>query len=224
MTLLPLYTFRNCFNSRSREGATGECPVSPHIYIKVSIHAPVRERHRRIPHGISVCVVSIHAPVRERRIPPCGGNSERLVSIHAPVRERRPARSPQSVYACSFNSRSREGATGVLARVSRCWRVSIHAPVRERLAAAARDRLALRVSIHAPVRERHCGDVALAFVVFVSIHAPVRERHQCRRHGFSAVGFNSRSREGATSENGTPATNERVSIHAPVRERQWPMG
>ena len=52
------------FNSRSREGAT--LGIVNQIPIKsVSIHAPVRERHKGAPMVIGLHV-SIHAPVRER--------------------------------------------------------------------------------------------------------------------------------------------------------------
>ena len=38
-------TFMQCFNPRTREGAT-QIPGSPRLFEKVSIHAPVRVRQR----------------------------------------------------------------------------------------------------------------------------------------------------------------------------------
>ena len=98
------------------------------------------------------------------------------------------------------------------------------------------------VSIHAPVRERLAVDARRFRRDFVSIHAPVRERRCCMASVTLRPGFNSRSREGATSrtvprlcrkscfnsrsrEGATvlPVKRQRlavVSIHAPVRERR----
>ena len=91
----------------------------------------MRERHRARLHYGQDPRVSIHAPVRER-----------LASTTSPARY------------FSFNSRSREGATGIMACNHPNFIVSIHAPVRER-----RFKLCCfgdfdTVSIHAPVRER----------------------------------------------------------------------
>ena len=77
-----------CFNSRSREGATALRKIREHVQ-RVSIHAPVRERHDLI------CLHLYHLQV----------------SIHAPVRERRPEPYAQKGRLRGFNSRSREGAT-----------------------------------------------------------------------------------------------------------------
>ena len=75
------------FNSRSREGAT-DYRIRFVRRIKVSIHAPVRER-LNIYSAVGCC---------------------HKVSIHAPVRERL-ASSSIFYSSFSFNSRSREGAT-----------------------------------------------------------------------------------------------------------------
>ena len=74
------------------------------------------------------------------------------VSIHAPVRERRCS-SSAAKDSRRFNSRSREGATSIMAHYLLVSSVSIHAPVRERLFLRAVISAGL-VSIHAPVRER----------------------------------------------------------------------
>ena len=118
------------FNSRSREGATS-LSEGRLERISVSIHAPVRERQLCSP-SAHVLIVSIHAPVRERQLSIAFTNSW-----------------------SGFNSRSREGATLIKAKLKRVFGVSIHAPVRER---------------------RYI--YVLFFYDFVSIHAPVRERPQ----------------------------------------------
>ena len=54
------------FNPRSLAGATG-CIKEVMPMLRISIHAPLRER-RLTPYTIaSVIVISIHAPLRERR-------------------------------------------------------------------------------------------------------------------------------------------------------------
>ena len=59
------------------------------------------------------------------------------VSIHAPVKERLRG-GGMHWEQDSFNSRSRKGATSVLAEQVRSSNVSIHAPVRERRQGAYR--------------------------------------------------------------------------------------
>ena len=54
--------------------------------------------------------VSIHAPVRERHKRAVGHFEHKQVSIHAPVRER-PIMLSTAATIASFNSRSRERAT-----------------------------------------------------------------------------------------------------------------
>ena len=132
--------------------------------------------------------------MRERRYNN-GNDDEGYVSIHAPVRERPHGRLHRSTLS-RFNSRSREGATSGNVQTSKWWLVSIHAPVRERLKTQLIKRF-INVSIHAPVRER------------------------LRRHVGSTerIGFNSRSRKGATQEFNLHTFFGDVSIHAPVRER-----
>ena len=53
----------------------------------------------------------------------------------------------------------------------------------------------------------------------VSIHAPVRERRVVRLSISTPLGFNSRSRKGATLNEQNLISFSYVSIHAPVRER-----
>ena len=103
-----------------------------------------------------------------------------------------------STFRRSFNSRTREGATRpappCICRI-RCFNS------RTREGATARLRLQVSgtaVSIHAPVRVRH---IALGHEEAgrVSIHAPVRVRPGRHYPGRRHRGFNSRTREGATS-------------------------
>ena len=56
-----------CFNSHSREGATEPIDYRRSDVIRVSIHAPVRERRALDVYSGFPILVSIHAPVRERR-------------------------------------------------------------------------------------------------------------------------------------------------------------
>ena len=98
--------------------------------------------------------------------------------------------------------------------------VSIHAPVRERHIFSLYEK-GLKVSIHAPVKERLdscCFDAASSFV---SIHAPVKERQHKGFYVVTAIGFNSRSREGATRHPRPLDIAVLVSIHAPVKERRY---
>ena len=122
-----------------------------------------------------------------------------IVSIHAPVRERRM----------------------ITCHITPYQTVSIHAPVRERRPEDSPVYTAHAVSIHAPVRERHGVSAHLPRLLYVSIHAPVRERPPAARfYAVFPLGFNSRSREGATDNGCANVRGNRVSIHAPVRERQ----
>ena len=94
-----------------------------------------------------------------------------------------------------------------------------YAPVRER---HREDRGVIDwdVSIHAPVRER-LGDMDKRLEEFkVSIHAPVRERLRCWLKQSIKPGFNSRSRERATSAVEVIRDELIVSIHASIRERR----
>ena len=80
-------TVFDSFNSRTREGATRLERQDKGLY-RVSIHAPVRVRHKGINIKEVYDEVSIHAPVRVRR----------LLFLFL-------------LYNRSFNSRTREGAT-----------------------------------------------------------------------------------------------------------------
>ncbi len=118
---------------------------------------------------------------------------------------------------CSFNPRTRKGATlspleGIASRA-----VSIHAPARVRLPADGGRCRSLRfqsthpqgcdgvevaamlsgeVSIHAPARVRRRADRQPAGVIGVSIHAPARVRHQLSDLGTAAPGFQSTHPQG----------------------------
>ena len=121
----------------------------------------------------SLPTVSIHAPVRERPRK-LSSIKRRMVSIHAPVGERRNVFHATRSHNC-FNSRSHEGATPISDKHTASTQVSIHAPVKERLFYRRVYRNACDVSIHAPVRERRFGADAFS-AEGVSIHAPVKER------------------------------------------------
>ena len=78
---------------------------------------------------------------------------------------------------------------------------------------------AFDVSIHAPVKERHITEYPDLGGEKVSIHAPVKERHIEADLQAENLGFNPRSREGATIPTGLFSISSFVSIHAPVKER-----
>ena len=65
MRAVKIVFFGQCFNSRSREGATQSIEIR-YASTRVSIHAPVRERQKRKRNRRLERAVSIHAPVRER--------------------------------------------------------------------------------------------------------------------------------------------------------------
>ena len=141
-------------------------------YIRVSIHAPVRERLRELV-LIHAIYVSIHAPVRERQEYMYENAERLLVSIHAPVRERLIQR-PNSRTNTSFNSRSCKGATKALFKLKWDNQVSIHAPVRERRVNDS-DICSVvpnGVSIHAPVRERQTGVEKITHVLWFQFTLP----------------------------------------------------
>ena len=56
--------------------------------------------------------------------------------------------------------------------------------------------------------------------MLVSIHAPVKERPSTAGFKNGLAGFNSRSRERATTVAAALAAVPSVSIHAPVKERR----
>ena len=111
------------FNSRSRKGAT----IADKFYNRlriVSIHAPVRERPQdSINSNRRKCFNSRSRKGATKVIfcSPYGRDESRLpagyystVSIHAPVRERRVFVA-SGTFINSFNSRSRKGATLLVA-------------------------------------------------------------------------------------------------------------
>ena len=107
-------TIPNYFNSRSREGAT-ILPTLSDSFIRISIHAPVRERLDS-PQFTSKLTQDFNSRSREGATDRGYRLSEAFqISIHAPVRER-PITSPLALLLWNFNSRSREGATGALRR------------------------------------------------------------------------------------------------------------
>ena len=126
----------------------------------------------------------------------------------------------QAIYSLCFNSRTREGATGVLVYLVQVWTCfnsrtregatlrcrKLH-PVQSfnsRTREGATRRIDTRetrvfVSIHAPVKVRHKYWYYCVKPDPVSIHAPVKVRHKISREDSALI---------------------QVSIHAPVKVRQ----
>ena len=141
--------------------------------------------------------ISIHAPSRERLDPAEEAYAKALISIHAPSRERQPSQLYVQHHPYHFNPRSLAGATVALYNINALIIISIHAPSRERLHESEIYTPGRLISIHAPLRERlgiapefvgsslfqstlPCGsdwrDGAWKSKVKISIHAPLRER------------------------------------------------
>ena len=98
--------------------------------------------------------ISTHAPVKERLEVVHDVQCELLISTHAPVKERRGEALQTLVTERNFNSRSCEGATSWHGASCNGGAISTHAPVKERPGAG---RVALNldvISTHAPVKER----------------------------------------------------------------------
>ena len=202
------------FNPRSLTGATGGGIVAQLL----------EQFQSTLPHGSdadehllqAVLRISIHAPSRERQ-----GLLQLLaigagISIHAPSRERHYS-AGSAVCCIYFNPRSLTGATGFGKSIPLPARISIHAPLRERriiffcrysafqstlphgsdqlfslnrlvlayftprsLAGATLPSvsfvLADLISIHAPLRERPEPFRCYNLIYNISIHAPSRER------------------------------------------------
>ena len=79
--------------------------------IRISIHAPSRERRVIIPPPFQSPHISIHAPSRERHFLYITKSNYLYISIHAPSRERLMM-AVRSVINERFNPRSLTGATG----------------------------------------------------------------------------------------------------------------
>ena len=75
------------------------------------------------------------------------------------------------------------------------------------------------VSIHAPVKVRLEYDPKTQTLSGVSIHAPVKVRREKSLLPSPPLGFNSRTREGATQISLIYWKKTFVSIHAPVKVR-----
>ena len=69
------------------------------------------------------------------------------------------------------------------------------------------------------MKERHAVSAEEYPSAIVSIHAPVKERLNIIIVVVWKSGFNSRSREGATTDFTLFSVRREVSIHAPVKER-----
>ena len=169
------------FQSTLPCGSDRENPVWCQIY-KISIHAPLRERHIvyitntnlyqfqstlpcgsdfTVPLELSDYSISIHAPLRERPASNAALDDYLIISIHAPLRERLK-RLMSFSQKSDFNPRSLAGATVIFVIIQ--FRAQ-HFNPRSLAGATLRAlRFAGRgiISIHAPLRERqHQNDVLL---------------------------------------------------------------
>ena len=193
-TFIPSHPTRPpiCFNSRTRVGAT-LTPGDNIPYHIVSIHAPVWVRLMDGSMNLGCIVVSIHAPVWVRQ--------GLIGALPCPVRFQftHPCGCDAETihkFMCgkSFNSRTRVGATKTDPLCALELKVSIHAPVWVRPLWLQAKNTKSRFQFTHP-----CGC-------------------DCCRCFFSAgkIGFNSRTRVGATSDCGSYRDFCDVSIHAPV--------
>ena len=121
--------------------------------MKISIHAPLRERHKI---GASIRLVADFNPRSLAGATELSQNS--------------------ATDAANFNPRSLAGATNISVNGRFSRTISIHAPLRERRRLIARQRGYGGISIHAPLRERHNDLKAVDTAIRISIHAPLRER------------------------------------------------
>ena len=100
-------------------------------FIKISIHAPLRERPNKLAEAEAIYAISIHAPLRERRRLRHLEDSTTRISIHAPLRER-PWKMIVAMRTIKFQSTLPCGSDHNR-RYHRGWScISIHAPLRER--------------------------------------------------------------------------------------------
>ena len=226
------------FNPRSLAGAT---PVY-YVYfqtISISIHAPLRERHRWLNCPGSVLLISIHAPLRERLRIYCNLLYQRAFQSTLPC-------GSDSVYTVicftnvHFNPRSLAGATGDQRRQQPQINISIHAPLRERprqkfwfnfpnyfnprsLAGATGimgfGKSKFNISIHAPLRERQLGRAVSTVSEYISIHAPLRERLTHLSYTSLEGTFQSTLPCGSDHAGYSFQDLNVISIHAPLRER-----
>ncbi len=119
-----------------------------------------------------------------------------------------------------FNSRTRVGATSFAEAVHKHRAVSIHAPVWVRLQVTSGDLTASWVSIHAPVWVRRpLRALSGKEFQFQFTHPCGCDRSRPAR-AYGPVGFNSRTRVGATLGRYHSARTLLVSIHAPVWVRR----
>ena len=144
------------FNPRSLAGATKH-GVIVWVSLKISIHAPLRERRYRMMFtllhiayfnprslaGATSTKLIIYASLKFQSTLPCGSDrglekdlkTKDLISIHAPLRERLVVLLTFFLLTY-FNPRSLAGATLVRLKRGVCIMISIHAPLRERLLVA----------------------------------------------------------------------------------------
>ena len=81
---------------------------------------------------IACLKISIHAPLRERRASALSANYNLGISIHAPLRERLIVIVLLLKRKFYFNPRSLTGATLGFVTINGAKYISIHAPLRER--------------------------------------------------------------------------------------------
>ena len=143
------------FNPRSLTGATPGLLTISNVS-RISIHAPLRERHNLIfnewfrdefqstlPYGSDVLFLRTRV---------CSVPFQSTLPYGSDRREIREKR--RNFY---FNPRSLTGATGGVGDAKDAGLISIHAPLRERRNTDDDKVFGYQISIHAPLRERHTG-------------------------------------------------------------------
>ena len=141
------------FNPRSLAGATDTFKKCCYT-IKISIHAPSRERHA----GVGILSPPLYFNPRSLAGTTKGYRLIKMeagISIHAPSWER-----PFCGIELDLKAQY----------------ISIHAPSRERHASLNHGRTSGGISIHAPSRERPKDKLEKLGIRYISIHAPSRER------------------------------------------------
>ena len=118
------------FNPRPLAGAT-RCTGQGLSRDAISIHAPLRGRHRVCEKNPAHLEISIHAPLRGRQVASIQCRQGVGISIHAPLRGRHET-DASTGHSSHFNPRPLAGATGIPGYFVFLSRISIHAPLRGR--------------------------------------------------------------------------------------------
>ena len=122
--------------------------------MRISIHAPSRERHVRRRRLRFKPLFQSTLPRGSDITQSHGSKILNQISIHAPSRERPTAFRSLSILG-AFQSTLPRGSDGISGAISSRSMISIHAPSRERLTTTAKAKTVAAISIHAPSRERH---------------------------------------------------------------------